>query len=89
VTASEQLTREEIVSAAISAAAADHPSLPGTPIALGDGLWDLLTAEHLGLRFLGIGIGPKAQNLIERGATVLPNFIAPSDALRILAAMTG
>lgn len=38
------------------------------------GLWDLKTARNLGLQFLGIGFGKKAEQLREAGATVHKDF---------------
>lgn len=55
VTASEHQTREEIVSASIERARQKHSmSEVDRVLAIGDGLWDLLTARNLGLEFLGI-----------------------------------
>jgi phosphoglycolate phosphatase-like HAD superfamily hydrolase len=87
VTASDYLTRDEIVSAAIRSAKASGAHKASTPISVGDGLWDLLTAKKLGLGFLGVGTGPKAQLLIERGAMVLSDFTDPVRALQIMSAM--
>lgn len=39
-------------------------------ISVGDGLWDLLTAQNLGLEFIGIGLKNK-ELLIEKGAEVV------------------
>jgi phosphoglycolate phosphatase-like HAD superfamily hydrolase len=56
VTASEFLTREEIVMAAIGhATAADEPELPA--ISIGDGIWDERTALKLGLPFVAVESG--------------------------------
>lgn len=89
VTASEHLTREEIVGATIVAMANDHAGSPGTPVSVGDGLWDLATAQNLGLGFLGVGTGSKAQLLTERGATVVADFADQSRALELIVAMAG
>jgi phosphoglycolate phosphatase-like HAD superfamily hydrolase len=56
VTASEFLTREEIVLAAIDhATAADEPELQA--ISIGDGVWDERTALKLGLPFVAVESG--------------------------------
>ena len=67
VTASEHVTREEIVTAAIMAAISRHGGSPDRIVSVGDGLWDLKTAEALGLSFLGIGTGENALVLSDRG----------------------
>ncbi|WP_216856638.1 HAD family hydrolase [Acidisphaera sp. S103] len=81
-TASEHLSREEIVSAAIHAAALD--STGSLPVSVGDGLWDLLTAHALGVSFLGVGMGAKAQLLADRGATVVRDFLDQRHCLTVL-----
>jgi len=75
VTASEHQTRENIVGAAIDRAVQKHAiSRPNRVLSIGDGLWDLLTAQSLGIEFLGIGVGLKAELLLSRGARVTPDF---------------
>lgn len=88
VTASEHITRDEIVGSAIAAATGDSAELPGLPVSIGDGPWDLTTARNLGLRFLGVGRGLKARILTECGATVVPDFSEPARALEIMVTMT-
>ncbi|MDW5289625.1 HAD family hydrolase [Formosa sp. PL04] len=39
-------------------------------ISVGDGLWDLITANNLGLEFIGIGLANKTE-LIENGAKIV------------------
>ncbi len=87
VTASEYLTRDEIVSAAIQAATSQGTALPKVTVSLGDGLWDLQTAETLGLHFLGIGAGTGARLLVERGARMLPDFSDPFGSLEIVSTL--
>jgi len=56
-----------IVTAAIMAAISRHGGSPDRIVSVGDGLWDLKTAEALGLSFLGIGTGENALVLSDRG----------------------
>lgn len=72
VTASEFGTREEIVSAAIDAASEGcHASQMALVVSFGDGLWDLHTAKNLGLQFVGVAAGAKAEPLKQAGAEVV------------------
>ncbi|CAH2602222.1 HAD family hydrolase [Rhodovastum atsumiense] len=87
VTASEFLSREEIVSAAIAAARIAPDGRPAAVISVGDGLWDLQAADHLGLGFLGVGTGAKAEALAGQGAAVVPDFTDPVRVLRIISDM--
>ena len=84
VTASEHVTREELVTAAIAAASYGGEIPRENIVAVGDGLWDLLTAEQLGLRFLGVATGAKAQRLTDRGARVLSDFTDLPRALDLM-----
>jgi phosphoglycolate phosphatase-like HAD superfamily hydrolase len=75
VTASEYTTREEIVSNAIARAKEKYRIVsPERIISIGDGIWDLKTARNLGLEFLGIGFGEKAEQLRSAGAKVHAGF---------------
>ena len=74
VTASEYVTREELVTQAIEAARVHYAFLPDKIVSIGDGIWDLKTAAALGLPFLGVGTGPKAEILARAGAMVVPDF---------------
>lgn len=85
VTASEYPSREEIVSAAVRAAAPEGPG--AVPVSVGDGLWDLLTAEALGLCFLGVGTGTKAQLLADRRVTVLRDLSDPKHCLGVMSTL--
>jgi phosphoglycolate phosphatase-like HAD superfamily hydrolase len=72
VTASEFGTREEIVSAAIDAAREGcDASQIASVVSFGDGLWDLHTAKNLGLQFVGVAAGAKAEQLKHAGAEVV------------------
>ncbi len=73
--ASECVTREEIVTAAITQArAAQGGDAFGTIVSFGDGPWDDTTARNLGVHFVGIGSGPKAEHLRALGNKVFPDF---------------
>ena len=85
VTASEHVTREELVTAAIDAALAGQDAAAAHIVAVGDGLWDMLTAETLGLHFLGVASGTKVARLTERGARVLPDFTDLEKTLALMA----
>ena len=74
VTASEHVTREELVTHAIIAANKHSGFEAAEIISIGDGIWDLKTAKALNLPFLGVGIGAKADELRDRGANVVPDF---------------
>jgi phosphoglycolate phosphatase-like HAD superfamily hydrolase len=74
MTASEYVTREELVVQAIEAARIHYAFTPGRVVSIGDGIWDLKTAAALGLHFLGVGTGPKAEILASAGATVVSDF---------------
>lgn len=74
VTASEHVTREELVAHAIIAAGRYYAFKPRSIVSIGDGIWDLKTAKSLDLPFLGVGTGPKADMLRDRGAVVVPDF---------------
>lgn len=58
--------------------ASEQLSLPAGQkvISVGDGLWDLKTAQNLQLAFIGIGEGPKAGLLTDLGAEVFADFNA-------------
>jgi beta-phosphoglucomutase-like phosphatase (HAD superfamily) len=70
VASNEIETREEIVLAAIEQAK-DHYQQNSFEriISIGDGLWDLKTAQNLGLEFIGIGLVHK-EVLIAQGMTL-------------------
>jgi len=77
VTASEYHTREELVEKAVQRGCDLHDvSQPQKVLSIGDGIWDLKTAEHLGYDFLGIGTGPKADQLRDLAAVVYDDFVA-------------
>jgi phosphoglycolate phosphatase-like HAD superfamily hydrolase len=76
VTASEFVTREDIVSQAIEQGKARYGvKCVERIVSFGDGLWDLKTARTLGYEFIGIGDGEKARRLVEAGAPVFRDFI--------------
>ncbi len=75
VTASEFQTREELLLEAIRLANEKYSLSAGQKIiSVGDGLWDLKTAQNLDLAFIGIGVGAKAKLLTDLGATVFADF---------------
>ena len=77
VTASEFRTREDLVENAVSRGCAGHGvGRPAQVLSIGDGIWDLKTARHLGYDFLGVGTGPKADQLRGMKAVVYDDFVA-------------
>jgi phosphoglycolate phosphatase-like HAD superfamily hydrolase len=67
--------RNAIVAGAIACARAWAQAPITHIVAIGDGLWDVATAAMLGLPFLGVGHGPRAERLRQAGvAVVLPDF---------------
>ncbi|VWD12928.1 hypothetical protein BLA39750_03353 [Burkholderia lata] len=75
VTASEYPSRTDLVAAAVERARQYHGVESACrTVSVGDGLWDLEVADHLGLEFIGIGVPPKADILTTRGAIVVPDF---------------
>lgn len=75
MTASEYQIREDLLINAIKQATEKY-SLPAGQkiISIGDGVWDLKTAENLDVAFIGIGVGAKAKLLTDLGATVFTDF---------------
>jgi phosphoglycolate phosphatase-like HAD superfamily hydrolase len=69
-------SRETIVSAAIERAQQHYNRTSFDKIvSVGDGVWDVKTAANLGLSFIGIAEGARAETLHQHGAKhVLPNY---------------
>ena len=54
-------------------------------ISVGDGVWDVTAAIRLGLAFVGVGRGRRAQSLIRAGARhVVPDFHDTSGVAALL-----
>lgn len=71
----DAISREEIVSLARKRAELIHGGAFDRVVSVGDGIWDVNTAANLGLPFVGIGRGERADRLRRAGAaTVLPDF---------------
>jgi phosphoglycolate phosphatase-like HAD superfamily hydrolase len=70
------ISREEIVQAAVHRAACHYKQqLFDRVVLVGDGLWDLKTAQKLGLPFVGVAEGERAERLRQAGVShVLENF---------------
>lgn len=81
--ADDALSREEIIRTAIARACAaggagrSRPDgAPRAAVYIGDGVWDLRAARALGMGFVGLARGERAQRLSEAGAAiVLPDFM--------------
>ncbi len=69
-------SRETIVSAAIERAHQMYNRARFDKIvSVGDGVWDVKTAENLGLSFVGIGADKRAETLRQNGARhILPDY---------------
>ena len=80
-TASEHLARKDIVLAAIKKAKDYYNIDFNRIIAFGDGLWDLLTAQELGLELIAIGDDSDSKALIERGAKLFKDFSKKEEIL--------
>ncbi|TCP69500.1 HAD family hydrolase [Baia soyae] len=75
-TASEGVTREEIVGSAIEKAKHTyHVSHFERIVSIGDGVWDYRTARNLHLQFVGVAQGEQRKQLISVGAEhIIPHF---------------
>ncbi len=68
-------TREEIVNSAIAKAKTYHNvSTFKRVISLGDGVWDVKTAQNLGLEFIGIGKGNQEKLALQGAKYHFTNF---------------
>ncbi|MDO7906693.1 HAD hydrolase-like protein [Paenibacillus sp. JX-17] len=81
-TASEGYTREEIIRYAMKLAAEHNGKSPDSfsrVVSVGDGLWDLRTAQGLRYEFLGIASGDQAGRLRQEGAVhIIRDFTDPA-----------
>ncbi len=82
-TSTNFLTREDIVDAAIKGAK-KHYACAGfqSIVSFGDGLWDYKTAQNMKLDFIGIGEGPKAEQLTQLGNMVFRDFQNPESIMQ-------
>lgn len=72
-------SREEIVMAALQKAQQFYRQETfDDPIIIGDGLWDYLTAQNLGMRFLGIGNNPVLKDALGNKASLWQDFAGRS-----------
>jgi hypothetical protein len=54
-------------------------------VLIGDGIWDIRVAAHLGWSFLGVGLGERRARLERAGANVIvENFSDARDLLELL-----
>ncbi|MGH9935956.1 MAG: HAD family hydrolase, partial [Blastocatellia bacterium] len=74
--AEDGVARESIVGAAISRSRASYRRESFDRIvSVGDGVWDVRTAARLGLAFVGVASGERAEMLREAGAKqIIPDF---------------
>src|SRR5690349_21329755 len=66
-TSDDHPSREEIVRRAIARAEAGNGPFESI-VSVGDGIWDVRTARALGIGFVGIGRGERAERLGREGA---------------------
>jgi phosphoglycolate phosphatase-like HAD superfamily hydrolase len=79
-------SREDIVRLAWQRAEAQAGITFDRVVSIGDAPWDVRTARSLGLPFIGIATGARAERLRTAGAQmVLPNF---SDRAAVVAALS-
>jgi phosphoglycolate phosphatase-like HAD superfamily hydrolase len=73
--AEDGIARESIVGAAISRSRDHYRAMFDRIVSVGDGVWDVKTAARLGLAFIGVAGGARAETLREAGAKhVIPDF---------------
>ncbi|MGH9751770.1 MAG: HAD family hydrolase [Blastocatellia bacterium] len=73
--AEDGFARESIVSASISRSCVSYRAMFDRIVSVGDGVWDVRTAARLGLAFVGVASGARAEMLREAGAKhVIPDF---------------
>jgi phosphoglycolate phosphatase-like HAD superfamily hydrolase len=78
-------SREDIMMIAAQRVAEKHGTVCARPTYVGDGVWDLIAARNLGWNFVGVGVGARAEELRNAGASVvLPDFESTSDCLKLL-----
>ena len=82
--ASEHISRKEIVLSAIAKAKRFYGQNFEQIIAFGDGIWDLLTARELGLELIAIGSDADSYELIERGAKLFKDFSQKEEILEYI-----
>jgi phosphoglycolate phosphatase-like HAD superfamily hydrolase len=83
--ASDAESREEIVRLAESRAISRSGSRYARVVSIGDGLWDVHAARTLGLPFVGISVGRRADELRGAGVSVvLPDLLDRSALLDAL-----
>jgi phosphoglycolate phosphatase-like HAD superfamily hydrolase len=73
--AEDGIARESIVGAAISRSRDHYRAMFDRIVSVGDGVWDVKTAARLGLAFIGVAGGARAEMLREAGAKhIIPDF---------------
>ena len=88
VTASDALTRREIVQLALHKATEQYGSVDRV-VSIGDAVWDVHTAAAVGWPFVGVASGGRADRLRARGAaTILPDLADVSALCAALDAAT-
>jgi len=75
--------REMIVEAAIRKACAQYRADFEKIVLVGDAIWDVRTAQRLGLPFVGVGINEQARLLCSVGTSaVIEDFLDPAHCLK-------
>ena len=85
-TADDSPRRDAIMSVAYMLASQAHQTAEfETFTYVGDGVWDLQASQLLGIPFIGVGIGARADKLRSRGVKhLVPNFADFSTFLELL-----
>lgn len=81
---SDAVSKEEILPLAEKLALDAHGQKTfDSVVYIGDGLWDLKAAKHMGYRFIGLNKGKRAEELMDAGAEfVIPDFLDLDSILR-------
>ena len=84
--AEDSIAREEIVQTAVARAATHYRQASFEKVvSIGDGLWDVRTAANLGLAFIGVASGERAEMLRTAGAKHVIEDLRDADTfLRLL-----
>jgi phosphoglycolate phosphatase-like HAD superfamily hydrolase len=77
---SDAFSREDILRIAASRAAEKHAAQFSSFSYVGDGVWDVKTAQQLGWRFIGIGAGENADRLRAAGAKIIVRDYRPAES---------
>ena len=75
----DALERDSIIKLSMQKAAIQFGGPPVSPVYVGDGVWDAWACRKVGIPFIGIGAGARAEELIAAGAVVILRDFSDSD----------